>query len=248
LPPGFTHVPFDDLDAIRSAIDATTVAVLLEPIQGEGGVRIPSDGYLPAVRELCDERDLLLICDEVWTGGGRTGRYFAHQHWGVTPDVITLAKGVGGGLPVGVCCILEKHAGLFDWRHYGRAVHATTLGGNAICMAAAARIFEVIERDGLVRRAAELGERTMSRLRRFAEQVPAVKQVRGKGMFIGIDVDPAADGAWFESGPDIVKAALARGVYINATQQTVLRLAPPLIISDDLLDRGLSILEGVIRG
>ncbi len=194
LPPGFAHVPFDDLDAMEGAIDEQTVAVLVEPIQGEGGIRVPSDDYLPGLRRLCDKHDLLLMVDEVWTGCGRTGRYFAHQHWNVTPDVMTLAKGVGGGLPVGVTCIRDELADLFHHRHYGGAIHATTLGGNCLSMAVAAKIFEVIERDKLNDHATTLGEHAMQRLRKLMQDCPAVTDVRGKGLFIGVELDAQAQG------------------------------------------------------
>jgi len=260
----YTHVPFNDLDAVRAAVTDTTVAVMVEPIQGEGGVNVPADGYLPGLRALCDERDLLLICDEVWTGCGRTGKWFAHQHWlppeaapgepgrvapdgnDPAPDLMTLAKGVGGGLPVGVCCIAEKHAALFDYRTHGRVVHATTLGGNCLSMAAAAAVFEVIERDGLLDRATRLGEAAKARLQKAGDQTGTIRQVRGKGLFLGIELDPAD--AWFDDGKAVVNRCLERGVLINATQGTVLRLAPPLNIDDADWDRGLTVLEEVLAG
>src|SRR5690606_6694841 len=130
LLPGFVHVPYNDAAAVEAAIDDHTVAVIVEPIQGEGGITVPDDDYLPRLRRLCDERDLLLIVDEVWTGCGRTGRAFAHQHWGIVPDIMTLAKGVGGGLAVGVMCATPRVGQYFNWQRYGMAVHAATLGGN----------------------------------------------------------------------------------------------------------------------
>ena len=248
LPPGFTHVPYNDINAIERAIDEQTAAVLLEPIQGEGGINVPDDHYLPAVRKLCDEHNLLLIVDEVWTGCGRTGRYFAHQHYGITPDVMTLAKGVGGGLPVGVCCARPEVAALFDHRQHGGAVHATTLGGNCLAMAVAATIFQVIERDKLVEHAATLGQQAIERLTAFAADLPAIRQVRGKGLFIGIELDPSATGAWFKNAGEVVNRCRENHVLINAAQNNVLRLAPALTIEPEQLNQGLTILEQVIDG
>ncbi|MFW6059065.1 MAG: aspartate aminotransferase family protein [Phycisphaeraceae bacterium] len=248
LAPGFVHVEFNDLNEIEAAIDDETAAVLLEPIQGEGGVRVPTDDYLPRLRELCDAHELLLMMDEVWTGCGRTGRYFAHQHWNIEPDVMTLAKGVGGGLPVGVCCAKPEVAELFDWRKYGAAVHATTLGGNCLSMAVAAKLFEVIERDGLVQRAAQLGEHVIQRLCALAQDCPAVTNVRGKGLFIGAQLDAEAKGASFEKASEVMERCLKRGVLVNIAQGTVLRVAPALTIEQDDLDRALDVVEEAIRG
>ena len=246
LVPGFEQVPYNDVEAMTQAVDEQTAAVIVEPIQGEGGVIVPADDYLPRLRALCDERDLLLICDEVWTGCGRTGRWFAYQHWDIEPDVLTLAKGVGGGLPVGVMCATELVASYFDYREHGGVAHATTLGGNCLAMAAAATVFDVIQRDGLVERAVAMGSYAVERLRRFAAANPVIKQVRGKGLFIGVELDPQAKGASFTQASEIVDRCLARGVLINATQGTVLRLAPPLVIDQDQLDTGLNIIEQVL--
>lgn len=248
LPEGFVHVDYNDPAALEAAVDEKTVAILLEPIQGEGGVIVPDDDYLPAVRRLCDQRDLLLICDEVWTGCGRTGRWFAHQHWDVAPDIMTLAKGVGGGLPVGVMCATEKVAQWYDCRKQGAVKHASTLGGNCLAMAVGAAIFRVIEREGLIEHAETLGHRATERLRGLAEESAAVKQVRGNGLFIGVEIDPHAPGTWFENAGQIVDRALAEGLLINAAQPNVIRIAPPLVISQEELDQGLELMEQVILG
>jgi acetylornithine/N-succinyldiaminopimelate aminotransferase len=245
LVPGHVHVPFNDLSAIESAIDDETVAVLVEPIQGEGGVNVPHNGYLSDLRELCNRRDMVLIFDEVWTGVGHTGEYFGHQHWQVTPDVMTLAKGVGGGLPVGVTHVSPKFADLFDWRTHGHAVHATTLGGNCLAMAVTATIFEVLHRDQLVGRAKKLGTMITDRLNTFAQNHPIIKDVRGKGLYLGIELDLQGSQK-HTSGGDIVKACMDRGVLINAVQGNVLRIAPALIIEDEEIDRGLGVLEEVL--
>ncbi len=245
---GFTHVPYDDLDAMTQSIDDQTVAIIVEPIQGEGGVNVPGDDYLPGLRRLCDQHDMLLICDEVWTGCGRTGRYFAYQHWPIEPDMMTLAKGVGGGLPVGVMCAKDSVAQLYDWNTQKAVKHATTLGGNCLSMAAAAAVFTTLERDSLVDHTRSLGEHILDRLSRFAQQCPAVAQVRGKGLFIGIELAGETEGAWFSGVVDVVNRCREQGVLVNGTQKTVLRIAPPLTITQEELDHGLDVIETVIAG
>ncbi len=235
---GYTHVPFDDIDAVVKEIDDQTVAVIVEPIQGEGGVNVPGDDYLPRLRSLCDDRDLLLICDEVWTGCGRTGKYFGHQHWGIAPDIMTLGKGVGGGLAVGVMCARPALAELNDVVKQGGVKHASTLGGNCLAMAVTAAVFEVLTRDGLPERAVQLGEYTQQRVHEIGERVGGVKDVRGKGLFIGIELEGGAR--------DVVNGCLERGVLINGAQEKVLRLAPPLVVEQSQLDEGLEALEQVL--
>jgi len=236
---GYSHVPFNDIEAIERHIDGQTVAVIIEPIQGEGGINVPDDDYLPSLRRLCDKHDLLLICDEVWTGCGRTGRYFAHQHWNIEPDIMTLGKGVGGGLAVGVMCAKPQLAELYDAVKQGGVKHATTLGGNCISMAATAAVFKVLDRDKLVSHAEQLGKYAVQRLCKIARQVSSIRNVRGKGLFIGIELD--------KPGKDIVDQCMQQGILINCTGEVVLRLAPPLVISQEQLDRGLNVIEDVLR-
>lgn len=239
---GFTHVPYNDLPAMADAVDDETVAIIVEPIQGEGGINVPDDKYLAGLRKLCDERDLLLIADEVWTGCGRTGKWFAYQFAGIEPDVMTLGKAVGCGLPVGVMCAHPRIADLFSFADYGGVPHATTLGGNCVSMAVAARMFEVIERDNLLHEAASLGEQIMNRLRIFANDTGLIRDVRGRGLFIGFTFEGETKAA------DIARTALERGLLIGTAQQQVVRLAPPLVVSDDELDEGLTLLESILRG
>ena len=246
--PGFASVPYDDLSATENAVDDQTVAVIVEPIQGESGVNIPSDDYLPGLRTLCDQRDLLLIVDEVWTGCGRTGRLFAHQHWGIEPDIMTLAKGVGGGLPVGVMCARPAVAEYFNCKTQGGVKHATTLGGNCVSMAASIAVFDVIERDHLLAHATELGRYVVERLQRFAVNRPIIKQVRGKGLLVGIELDPEARDSSFKDAAEIVNRCMQRGVLLNATQNNVVRLAPPLIVTRDQIDQGLEVFEQALAG
>jgi acetylornithine/succinyldiaminopimelate/putrescine aminotransferase len=161
---------------------------------------------------------------------------------------MTLGKAIGCGLAVGVMCANDRTAAMFDVNQMGRVTHATTLGGNCVSMAVAARMFEVLERDELVERAALAGEQIKTRLRKFAEKHPTVTDVRGRGLFIGIELDATVEGAWFESATDIVNRCLDQGVLINGTQGNILRLAPPLVVADDELAAGLDVLERVIAG
>ena len=172
----------------------------------------------------------------------------AYQHWHVEPDVMTLGKAVGCGLPVGVVYVGPRAWQLYDSEKMGRVTHATTLGGNCVAMAVSARLFEVMERDELLPRATQAGEAIKARLRKFGEKHPVIKDVRGKGLFLGIELDPSAKGAWFTNGNEIVSKCLARGVLINATRDTVLRLAPPLVISDEEIKQGLGVMEKVLIG
>ena len=211
---GFVHVPYDDVGALATAIDKETCGVIVEPIQGEGGLNVPGDGYLKGVRELCDQHRLTLIFDEVWTGCGRTGRFFAHQHAGVVPDVMTLGKALGGGVPTGCMFARPEKAALFR-----PGTHGCTLGGNPLCTAVSAVVFEVMEKERLPEKAAKLGEMAKQRIRGFKDASRRIKEVRGRGLFLGVELT-AADGV------PVVQAALAKGLIINATSKNVLRICP----------------------
>jgi acetylornithine aminotransferase len=224
-------VPFNDLAALEAAINPETCAVILEPIQGEGGLHVPSADYLAGVRALCDRHRITLIFDEVWTGCGRTGKFFAFQHAGVTPDILTLGKALGGGLPVGCMFARPELAALLK-----PGTHGCTLGGNPICAAAAATVLEVLHKEELPARAAHLGTLAMQHIRAFKNAEARIKQVRGQGLMIGIEL-LAADGA------PVVKKAFALGLIINATQKNVLRLSPALTLSESTLATGLELLE-----
>jgi acetylornithine/N-succinyldiaminopimelate aminotransferase len=237
--PGFVQVEAGSIDALRKAIDNETAGILMEPIQGEGGIHLYPPDYAHQIRQLCDEHKLTLIFDEVWTGCGRTGRWFGHQLFkapsggGVEPDIMTLGKALGGGLPVGAMFAKPEIAKLLV---PGR--HGCTLGGNPICMAVAKTIFDVIERDRLTERAAVLGERGIARLRNDATIKSKIRQVRGAGLMIGIElIDPPQK---------FVERALTNGIIANVTAQNVLRLAPPLNISDEQWDHGLDALVKTI--
>ena len=212
LPPGFVHVPYDDVDAIRAATGERTVAVMLEPIMGEIGVIPPAPGYLRSVREWCDEQGLLLILDEIQTGLGRTGRWFAHQHEGIAPDVMTLAKGLGGGVPIGAC-LASPRADVFE-----AGEHGSTFGGNPLACSAALAVLGAIEREGLVGHAAEMGDLLAGALRRLGPL-----EVRGRGLMQAMVLErPAAK--------DLQAAALRQGVVVNAVDDSTVRLVPPLVI------------------
>jgi len=224
-------VRYNDAEAIRKAIDDDTAAVILEPIQGETGVIVPSAGYLKEVREICTEENVLLILDEIQTGFGRTGRWFGKEHEGVEPDIMTVAKALGAGFPIGA--MLAKEGIEFE-----TGEHGSTFGGNPLACATALASITVIEDEKLVERSRELGEY-------FIEKVhdtwikSIVKEIRGKGLMIGIELTKPCG--------EIVEKALERGILINCTADNVIRLVPPLVISKEQVDRVIAVLEEVIE-
>jgi acetylornithine/N-succinyldiaminopimelate aminotransferase len=227
LPEGFRHVAWDDLDALEAAIDPTVAAILLEPVQGEGGVNPASAEYFAGVRRLCDERGLLFVVDEVQTGLGRTGAWFGHQHLGVVPDVVTMAKALGNGVPIGACWARAEVAGVFE-----PGDHATTFGGQPLATAAARAVLAVMEAEDVPRRAREAG----SRLATGLAADPRVVQVRGLGLLLAAEL---ADGL---DARQVVAVALRRGLVVNAVTPTALRLAPSLLVGDDEIDAAVAIL------
>jgi acetylornithine/N-succinyldiaminopimelate aminotransferase len=237
--PGFVQVEAGDFDALAGAVDEETAGILMEPIQGEGGINIYPDGYLQRVRRLCDERELTLIFDEVWTGCGRTGRFFAHQHYRdetgkpITPDVMTLGKAVGGGLPVGVMFARPALADLL-----GPGKHGSTLGGNAICAAVSRTVFDMIAKEKLTDHAAVLGEHAMARLKNEPKIRDKVAAVRGRGLFIGIELKAAPE--------KFQDKAVERGIIVNLTAQKVIRVAPAINIDRQLWDQGLDAVVSLI--
>lgn len=226
LVPGFVRVPYGDIAAIEQAGREypDIVAVLLEPVQGEGGVRLPPAGFLPAVRKLCDQRNWLLMLDEVQSGMGRTGRWFACQHEAVTPDVMLLAKALGNGVPIGACLASGSASDLFQ-----PGTHGSTFGGNPLAARAALTVIEIIESEGLVARAGELGERIVAGLRDRLQGVDGVVDIRGKGLMIGVELDRPCHA--------LVQQALEQRLLINVTADRVIRLLPPFILSDDEADQ-----------
>lgn len=230
LPPGFVHVPYNDLDALKTATGERTVAVMLEPVMGEIGIVPSAPGYLKAVREWCDEKNLLLILDEVQTGLGRTGRWFAHQHHGITPDVMTLAKGLGGGVPIGAC-LANPRADVLDFGDHG-----STFGGNPLACSAALAVLHVVERDGLVGHAAEMGEALHGAIGDLG-----AKEVRGLGLMQAFEFAEPRAKAFQQS-------CLDGGLIVNAVDDHTIRLVPPLILTPAEIDRAHSVMKKVAQG
>ena len=231
LPEGFVHVPYDDVAALDKALDPGTVAaVLLEPIQGEGGVVVPSSDYLGAVRALCSERNALLMLDEIQTGLGRTGHWFAFQAQGLQPDVVTMAKALGNGMPVGACWARAEVAAAF-----GPGDHGSTFGGQPLALAAARATLAVMEAEDVCGRARAAGARLADGLR----ALPGVVSVRGAGLLLAAQLEtPVAK--------DAAAAALARGLLVNAVRPDAVRVAPPLLVSDADIDTALTILRDIL--
>jgi acetylornithine/N-succinyldiaminopimelate aminotransferase len=222
--PGFVHVPFGDIDALAAHMDDSVCAVLLEPIQGEAGIVIPPEDYLGSARALCDRNGALLILDEIQTGLGRTGHWFAHQSYGVTPDVMCLAKALAGGLPMGACLARPEIAASFT-----PGDHATTFGGGPVQSAAALAVLDVVEKEGLVERARIAGARLSAGLR----AVFPGREVRGPGLLIAVELGAPVARA-------LAEAALAEGVLVNDPTPSVVRVTPPLVIADKEIDRALA--------
>lgn len=234
LPEGFVTVPFGDIDALAAAMDEHTAAVLVEPIQGEGGVRpLPAD-YAAAIQGLCHKQGVLLVCDEIQTGMGRTGHFWAFQGLGLTPDIVTVAKGIAGGLPMGAILTTAQVA-----QGFPAGSHGTTFGGNVLVCRAAATVLDIIERDGLVTHAAQMGQWLRERIAAVAQKHPdRIREVRGAGLMMGIELTAPGKAVWQE--------LLARRYLVNLTQDTVLRLLPPLIVDQSHLEGFCTALEGAL--
>jgi len=226
-------VRYNDAEAIREAIDDDTAAVILEPIQGETGIIIPSEGYLKGVREICTEKGVLLILDEIQTGFGRTGRWFCKEHEGISPDIMTVAKAMGAGFPIGA--MLAKEGIEFE-----TGEHGATFGGNPLACAAALASIKVIEEEKLVDRSRELGAYFMERVHEEGlDSNPVVKEIRGKGLMISMELTKPCG--------EIVEKALERNILINCTSENVIRLVPPLVISKEQIDKVISVLYAIIK-
>jgi acetylornithine aminotransferase len=231
---GFCHVPFNDLTALEAAVTPQTCAVMLEPIQGEGGINIPSVEYMQGVRELCDRHQLLLILDEVQVGMGRTGKLFAYEHFGITPDIMTLAKALAGGAPIGTMLAKDGVAASFV-----PGTHGSTFGGNPLVTAAGVATVRAILEEGLLNRAEEMGEYLHGELEALGKRYPFVKEVRGIGLMIGMSLAIP--------GGDIVKKGHERGLLLNVTHDTVLRFVPPLTVSKQEVNQMVQVLEGIFK-
>ena len=230
LPLGFRYIPFNDLSALKAAIDDKTCGVMLEPIQGEGGVVMPGEGYLTAVRQVCDENKILLLLDEVQVGMGRTGRLFAYEESGIKPDILTMAKALGNGFPVGAMLATEQVANAFV-----PGSHASTFGGNPLAMAAACATLETLLGDRVLENCRSMGLYFREKLEEIKQRHRSVKAVRGKGLILAMELDI--------TGEEIVLKCLKKGLLINCTNGNILRFVPPLIIKADDIDRAVEILE-----
>jgi acetylornithine/N-succinyldiaminopimelate aminotransferase len=224
LMPGFKYVPFNDIGSVENAIDSKTCAVMLEPIQGEGGVNCPSEGYLRALREICDEKGLLLVFDEVQVGMGRTGKLFAYEHDGVEPDMLTLAKSLAGGVPIGALLIKKGIADSFK-----PGDHASTFGGNPLATAAGIAALTTILEEGMLENCQKMGDYFISQLEEIKKKFSFVQEVRGKGLILGMELTI--------DGSSIVKEMLKKKILINCTMGNVLRFLPPLIVTKEEVDR-----------
>ena len=233
LLPGFTYVPFNDIAALESAFSDEVAAVMVEPIQGEGGINVATAEYIEAIRRLCDENGAVMILDEVQTGIGRTGKWFGYQHFDVEPDIITMAKALGGGVAIGAMMAKEEIAASLV-----PGKHASTFGGNCLACAAGVAVIEAIEEDKLLENAAELGQYTKAKLLELKQKHFIIDSVRGIGLMIGVQLT--------SPGNDIVDKCLEKGLRINCTSGTVLRFMPAMIATKNQIDQAIEILDSVI--
>ncbi len=233
LPEGFKYIPFNDIPALEDAISDKTCGIMLEPIQGEGGIKIPDDQYLNKVRKICDDRGILMILDEVQVGMGRTGALFAYEHHKIKPDIVTLAKAVGNGFPVGVMMTSDRIASAFQPGN-----HASTFGGNPLAMAASLATMENILNHGILENVIKVGEYFLKRLHELKSRYTAIKDIRGRGLIIGMELTI--------EGAGIVKECMDKGLLINCTGGNVLRFVPPLVITEKDVDVAVDVLGEVI--
>ncbi len=233
LLPGFKYIPFNDIDALNDTFDDEVAAVLLEPIQGEGGINVATPEFLRTIRRLCDENNAVMILDEVQTGIGRTGKWFGYQHYDVVPDIITMAKTLGGGVAIGAMMAThEVAASLVPGKH------ASTFGGNALACAAAIAVLEAIEEENLLQNAVELGRYAQDKLNQLKQKHETIDHIRGVGMMIGVQLTVA--------GSDIVNECLDKGLRINCTHESVIRFMPPMIATREQIDKAIEIFDAVL--
>ena len=224
LPEGFKHVPFNDIDAFISAITDKTIAVMIEPIQGEGGINVLDEEYIRKLAGICREKDILLICDEVQTGMGRTGKMFGYSHFDIEPDAITLAKSLGGGMPIGAVVISEKHKDILP-----PGSHATTFGGSPIVCAAALGVFDAIEQENLLENTNRMGEYLVESIKNIKDPKGIIGRIKGKGLMLGVELG-------VEDGSGITEECMKEGLLVNCTQNNILRIMPPIIVKKDEID------------
>jgi len=236
LPGGFKYVAFNDLKALERAIDSRTAAVLVEPIQGEGGINLPDDGYLPGMRKLCDEAGILLIFDEIQTGMGRTGKLWAYEHSGVAPDIMTVAKALANGVPIGATLATDDVAKVFT-----PGTHGSTFGGNPLATAVGLTVFSTLIEDRLAERAGRMGKMLVQGLEAIRAKHPkAVKEIRGRGLLVGLDLVPPV--------ADAVAACRERGLLVLTAGDNTLRLAPPLIVLEKEITEACGIIGAALEG
>ena len=233
LVPGFIHVDFDDIEAVQAATTTRTAAVMVEPIQAEGGILVPGDDYLRKLREWCDEQQMLLILDEIQVGMGRTGTLWAHEQAGIEPDVMTSAKALGGGLPIGAL-LAKEHANVFE-----PGDHGSTFGGQPLATAAAAHVLRRVLEGDILQNVRARGDQAARALTALGEKHAVVKGVRGRGLLIGLELNEAIAG-------DVVVASMHAGLLLNPVRPDVVRLMPPLTVSADEIDRCVEIIDGAI--
>jgi len=231
---GFTYVPFNNLPEVEKAIDDKTCGIMIEPIQGEGGINVADKVFMKQLRKICDERELLLILDEVQSGMGRTGKYFAYQHYDICPDIMTLAKSLGNGTAIGAMEAKTEIA-----RSLVPGSHASTFGGNPLACAASVAVFETIQSEGLLKNAVNMGKYAYDRLSHYAQELACIREVRGVGLMIGIELTTPATEA--------VQKCMEAGLLLNCTHENVIRFMPPLNVEKEHIDKGLSILQSVLK-
>lgn len=230
---GFIHIPFNDIEALKEAINEKTIAVMFEPIQCEGGINIADKEYMKAVRQLCDDKDIVMILDEVQTGMGRTGKMFCYQQYGIEPDVMTLAKSLGGGVPIGACVARGKFADVLT-----PGTHASTFGGSPLVCAAALAVFDAIKREKLLQNTNKMSAYLVKKLEVLKKKYRFISQIRSVGLVIGVELSVKGD--------DIYQKCLDEGLLINCTQETVLRIMPPMTVNTKEIDKAVSILDRVL--
>ena len=233
MPEGFKQVPFNNFEALKQAVGPKTIAIALELIQGEGGIQVAEIDYVRKIKALCEEKKLLLVFDEVQTGIGRTGKWFAYQHYGVEPDLMALAKSLGSGVPIGALVVNKR----IKEEVLVPGTHASTYGGNPLVTAAGLAVFKAIEQGKLLRNAEEMGAYLKSKLTALKEKYSSIKEVRGIGLMLGMELD--------RPGAELVKQAREKGLLINCTQERVLRIMPAMIVTKRLIDKAVQILDQV---
>ena len=231
---GFDYSPFNDLDQVESLIDDETCAIMTETVQGEGGINIPSQKFIKGLRDLCDRKNILLILDEVQCGMGRTGKYFAYQHYGIEPDIMTLAKALGGGIAIGAMTAKKETA-----KSLVPGTHASTFGGNPLACAAGVAVFNTMEEDNLLQNVNKMGKYARERLDRLADEFKIIKEVRTIGLMIGVELNKPASG--------IVEKCIEAGLLLNCTHDTVIRIMPQLTVKKEHIDEGFGILKQVLQ-